>query len=187
LGARISAQDAAKRGLITKAEADAIDGAARGRKPATPGSPPTPPSNRPRSAAAEQLAAAKREGNQIPQRKLYDALCARLPGIPVWEREGLIDGRKFRADIFLPPDLVIEVEGYGFHSQLDAYKKDRLRSNLFVLAGFRVFRVFTKQCLDADMLCELVDQIAQAHLAPVCRQVSESIEGRCRERLAADG
>jgi len=105
----------------------------------------------------------------------------------VWEREGLIDGRKFRADIFLPPDLVIEVEGYGFHSQLDAYKKDRLRSNLFVLAGFRVFRVFTKQCLDADMLCELVDQIAQAHLAPVCRQVSESIEGRCRERLAADG
>lgn len=171
MGARISAQDAAKRGLITKAEADVIDGAARGRKLNTLASTPTLPPNKPRSSAAKQLAAAEREGNQIPQRRLFDALCARLPGIPVWEREGLIEGRKFRADIFLPPDLVVEVEGYGFHSQLDAYKKDRLRSNLFVLGGFRVFRVFTKQCLDADMLGELVDQIAQAHLAPVCRQV----------------
>lgn len=164
-GLRLSTADAVKRGLISETEAQNIDNAGKGRRyTAAPEHLAADLPKKPMlGPAAKALAAAQREGNEVPQRLLYEALCERLPGVPEWEREGLVPGRKFRADIFLPPDITIELDGLKFHSSKTAFQQDRLRSNLFVIHGFRVMRAFTKQCLDVDMRTELVDQIVQAY------------------------
>jgi very-short-patch-repair endonuclease len=167
---RLSPSDAAIRGIISKEEAANMERLARDRRnpariPAQTGAALKP--NQKPTEAAKALAAAVRAGNEIPQRRLFEELSLRLPGIPQWEREDLIPDRKFRADIFLPPDLVLELDGWAYHSSRKAFKKDRLRSNLFTLHGFRVFRAFTKQCLDEVMLGELVQQIVQAYEVPI--------------------
>lgn len=190
---RISVQDALQRELITRAEADTIQAATRAGRGHYPGisagkqssSAPNTPLAKGAAAntpAARALAAAQRENNEIPQRLLYEALCQELPGIPEWERTGLIPGRKYRADIFLAPDITVEMDGLTFHSSRDAFKADRMRSNLFVLHGYRVFRAFAKQCLDAEMRAELVRIIAQAYRSPVT--AGRGVSG---EVVAADG
>lgn len=190
---RITVEDALQRNLITRADADIMQAASRAGRGHYPGiaaakqspAPPTTPRTKGAVAttpAAKALAAAQRENNEIPQRLLYDALCKELPGIPEWERTGLIPGRKYRADIFLAPDITVEMDGLTFHSSREAFKADRMRSNLFVLNGYRVFRAFAKQCLDPEMRAELVRIIAQAYRSPVTagRGISEGV-------AAADG
>lgn len=168
---RISPTEAVSRGMITQEQADQIDRAGKGRptleslgldrrEPVRNKVKPPP--------AAAQLAALSKETNEYPQRKLYEALCKELPGIPVWEKEGLIPGRRYRADIYLPPSsIVIEFDGYKFHSSLSAFQSDRLRSNLFTLHGYRMIHTFAKQVLDDKQLGELVELIVQAHNTPV--------------------
>jgi very-short-patch-repair endonuclease len=168
---RISPTEAVSRGLITQEQANQIDQVGKGRptfeslglakkEPARP-KVKVPP-------AAAQLAALSKETNEYPQRKLYDALCKELPGVPEWEKTGLIPGRKYRADIYLPPSsIVIEFDGYQFHSSLSAFQSDRLRSNLFTLHGYRMIHTFAKQVLDDEKLRELVELIVQAHYTPV--------------------
>lgn len=168
---RFSTTEAVSRGMITQEQADQIDLAGKGRptleslglakKEPVRQKVSTPP-------AAAQLAALSKETNEYPQRKLYDALCRELPGIPVWEMKGLIPGRKYRADIYLPPSsIVIEFDGYQFHSSLSAFQSDRLRSNLFTLHGYRMIHTFAKQVLDDEQLRELVELIVLAHNTPV--------------------
>lgn len=97
-----------------------------------------------------------------PQRILFDALCQRMPGIPQWEVEGLVPDRKFRADIFIPPSLVVEMDGFGFHRSKEAFQKDRMRQNLFTAHGYRTIRAFAAQIFDETRLAELVDLIEQS-------------------------
>ncbi|WP_153785333.1 hypothetical protein [Pseudomonas sp. EMN2] len=183
---RMSVEDALSRNLITRADAETMQAATRAGRGHYPGIaaakkvpalPTAPKAERTEisTPAAKALAAAERENNEIPQRLLYEALCKELPGIPEWERTGLIPGRRYRADIFLAPDITVEMDGLTFHSSRDAFKADRLRSNLFVLHGYRVFRAFTKQCLDPEMRAELVGMIVQAYRSPV--MAGQSVPG----------
>lgn len=97
-----------------------------------------------------------------PQQILFAALCKRLPGLPESEREGLVPGRKFRADIFIPPNIVVEMDGFAYHSSKSAFQKDRERENLFAVHGYRIFRTYTKEVLGEESLPRLVELIAMA-------------------------
>lgn len=173
MGLRLSPADAVARGLITKEEAEKITRGTRERRnpdaiallarQAT-----TSPPKATLPPAAAQLAACAKKDNEIPQRKLYDALCKALPGVPEWEREGLIPDRKFRADIYLhSSSICVEVDGFAFHKSKKAFQADRMRCNLFTLHGYRLIHAFTKQILDDEMLADLVALIVQAHNTPV--------------------
>jgi len=94
-----------------------------------------------------------------PQKILFDALCVRLPGRVQWEAEGLVPGRQFRADIFIPPRVVVEMDGFRFHRSKEAYQTDRERQNLFVSLGYRPIRAYTKQVIDQQRLAALIDLI----------------------------
>lgn len=97
-----------------------------------------------------------------PQKILFDALCLRLPGRVQWEAEGLVPGRMFSADIFIPPNLIVEMDGFRFHKSKTSFQKDRDRQNLFVAHGFRPIRVYAKQVFNAEMREELIELIARA-------------------------
>ena len=138
---RIDPEEAVKRGWISRAIADEIK--AKGGKGA-------------RKGGAHSGSATKVD----PQTILYDALCARLPGLPEWEKGGLIPGRKFRADIFISPNTIIEFDGFRYHSSKSAYQKDRDRGNLFEANGFRVFHSYAKMVFDDALLAEFVELVA---------------------------
>ena len=117
MGLRLTPTDAAARGLISKIEAAEMERLARsGRNqiPVVKGMPipvavPAPKAEP--APAAKQLNAEKKADNEIPQRRLFDALRMHLPEAQ-WEREGLIEGRKYRADIFVPPNIILEMDGF---------------------------------------------------------------------------
>ena len=173
MGFRLSPADAVARSLITQDEADKITRGMTGRRSpehiALLTRQTLPTTKKPvLSPAAAQLSACLKKDNEIPQRRLYESLCTALPGIPEWEREGLIPGRKFRADIYLPSSsIVIELDGFAFHRSKEAFQSDRKRSNLFTLHGFRMIHAYTKQVLDEGLLSELVSLIVQAHNTPL--------------------
>lgn len=173
MGFRLTPEDALARQLITKEEAEKITRGMRDRRhpdvvallarqaPAITQNVALPP-------AAAQLAACTKKDNEIPQRNLYEALCNALPGVPEWEREGLIPDRRFRADIYLPESAIcVEVDGFAFHKSKQAFQADRMRSNLFTLHGYRMIHAYTKQILDEEMLSDLVKLIVQAHNTPI--------------------
>lgn len=85
-----------------------------------------------------------------PQAILTKALRERL-GVDAVASEvvGLIQGRRYRADIVLQKArLVIEFDGFQYHRSKSAFQKDRERQNLFVQHGWRVLRFFNKQVRD---------------------------------------
>ena len=103
-----------------------------------------------RAVAAKQL---------DPQTILTRALRERL-GVDAVASEvvGLIEGRRYRADIVLhKARLVIEFDGFQYHRSKSAFQKDRERQNVFVQHGWRVLRFFNKQ-VHAD-LDAVVEQI----------------------------
>lgn len=98
-----------------------------------------------------------------PQDMLYLALVTRLgKNVVQTEVTGLVPGRKYRADIYIPSSkIVVEVDGFAYHKSKSAFQKDRERQNDFMASGYRVYRYYTRQ-----ILCELgavVDQIIGAH------------------------
>lgn len=159
---RFSITDALARGFIDKATATSMQAASKAhtREPAAKAA---PASESPLAPAAERLAHLSANAKPVPQRLLFDALERALPGLPEWEKERLIPGRNYRADIFIPPNITVEMDGFAFHRSKDAFQSDRDRQNLFARYGYRVFRAYTKQCLDEAMLAELVDLIVQAY------------------------
>lgn len=146
---RLTPKQAVSLGLISQAEADQMQRESKGRRSggeARRGSPKPAPS------------APRRD----PQQMLYLALCERLPGLPELEKQGLVPGRRFRADIFIAPDIVVEFDGFRYHSSKAAFQKDRERENLLVANGYRVFRAYAKQVFDAEQRAQLVELIAGA-------------------------
>ncbi len=74
------------------------------------------------------------------------ALHLRAEKIP-FEREktGLVLGRRFRVDFFVPPDITIDCEGAvwvkGGHSTGVGITRDCVKANLLILSGYRPLRV----------------------------------------------
>ena len=56
--------------------------------------------------------------------------------------------------------LVVEVDGYAFHSSRASFERDRLRDSELQAAGLRVLRVTWRQIVDDPMM--LVARLAQA-------------------------
>lgn len=100
-----------------------------------------------------------RELETSPQKVLFEALRKRLGCDVQWEAEGLIPGRGFKADIFIPPRTVIEMDGFRFHKSKSAFQADRDRQNLFVMHGYRPIRVYAKQVFNAEMFESLLTLI----------------------------
>jgi very-short-patch-repair endonuclease len=114
-----------------------------------------------------------RELETSPQKILYDALCQRLPRRVQWEVPDLIPGRRFQADIFIPPVLVVEMDGFRFHRTKESFQNDRDRQNLFVANGFRPIRAYAKQIFDLEMRAELIELIVKA-AELTCACISET-------------
>ena len=84
-----------------------------------------------------------------PQERLYCYLVSKIGQDRVRkEVEGLIPGRRYRADIVIDQDVVFEFDGFAYHRSKTAFQKDRERQNLFVHHGYRVYRFFAKQILE---------------------------------------
>lgn len=94
-----------------------------------------------------------------PQRMLYEALTLRLgKGVVEYEKNGLIHGRRYRVDIYIPRSkIVIEMDGFAYHKSKSSFQKDRERQNDFMAHGYRVLRYYTGQILHD--LGGVVDQI----------------------------
>lgn len=150
---RISADEALKRRFIDEATAKEIK-AGKNDRLANLGNIQSP------APASRSSNAGDVNAETSPQRILFNALCHRLPGRPQWEVKDLIPGRLIRADIFIPPCVIVEMDGYRFHKSLDAFKKDRKRQNLLTANGFLVFRTFAKEVFDEEERQALVEMIA---------------------------
>ncbi|MDU4254405.1 hypothetical protein [Pseudomonas sp.] len=113
-----------------------------------------------------------------PQKIIYDALCALLPGRVEWEVTGLIPGRQFRADIRIGR-VVVEMDGFRFHKSKTAFQDDRDRQNLFVAHGYLPLRCYAAQAFKP----ELREQFLQLVLSAVERADDQGIEHRAPQNL----
>jgi very-short-patch-repair endonuclease len=94
---------------------------------------------------------------------LHDGL--RRRGIGGWKANALLrldGGPPMNVDLlFEAAKLIVEVDGYGFHSGREAFERDRQRDRRATRAGYRVIR-FTwrdvSECLD-----RVLDEV-EAHL-----------------------
>lgn len=97
-----------------------------------------------------------------PQYILFQALKLFAPNITViWEQAGLIPGRRFVVDLFVPPRLIIEVDGFGFHRSKASFQKDRLRQNIFAEHGYVVLRYYTGQIHSSEQRLKVLEQIVR--------------------------
>lgn len=110
----------------------------------------------------------KYQAEHGPQRDIYVALVLKLGDSEViWEKQGLIEGRSYRADIYLPSSkVVIEMDGFAYHRSKDAFQKDRKRQNLFIEHGFVLLRYYNKQIQEELDAC--IDQIIRVHNDRLC-------------------
>lgn len=101
-------------------------------------------------------------GDSDPQRKIYAALERAHPGIAMWEVEGLVPGRKYRCDIYLPESrVVVEMDGYGPHRSKEQFQSDRDKRNLLASTGYIVLAYYYAQVKnDID---GVVAQILKTH------------------------
>lgn len=97
-----------------------------------------------------------------PQRRLFNAVKAQVPEAR-WEVKGLVPGRKFRADIFIPSsNVVIEFDGYRHHAlSKRGFQKGLERQNLFIAHGYYVLRYYAKQ-VSSD-LDSVISEIMKVH------------------------
>ena len=112
---------------------------------------------------AARCSAREKQHKRDPQRILHDALCRRLPDEAIqYEAQGLIPGRRFRADIWIPRSrIAVEMDGFQYHRSKAAFQADRERQNLFAAQGITVLRYFARQVFrDLD---SVIEQIAKVH------------------------
>lgn len=73
----------------------------------------------------------------------------------------IIRGNEFHLDVCFPViKLVVELDGYEFHSDRKAFNRDRQRQNLLVLEGWTVLR-YTWETMD-DMIPQVLE-VLRAH------------------------
>lgn len=87
------------------------------------------------------LTASRDRGGLTPHQILWAAVIREFP-FAEKEKEGIIPGRGFRADIAFPDQKIsIEVDGWEWHGKHKGdFIRDRCRQNLFVMQGWRVLR-----------------------------------------------
>jgi len=96
-----------------------------------------------------------------PQKTLFNAVKEIIPEAK-WEVKGLVPGRKFRADIYIPSSrIVIEFDGYRHHALSKAgFKKGLESQNLFISEGYSVLRYYAKQVFsDLDSVINEIERL----------------------------
>lgn len=48
--------------------------------------------------------------------------------------------RKIRVDFLIDSNIIVEVDGYAYHSNSDVWHSDRLRDNALLIMGYKVLR-----------------------------------------------
>ena len=69
-------------------------------------------------------------------------------GISDWRAnaELVIEGRTFRPDlVFDDVKLIVEIDGFAYHGDRDAFERDRQRQNALTAAGWTVLRFTWRQ------------------------------------------
>lgn len=87
--------------------------------------------------------------DKSPQAILWRALEKRLPdliesGEIVWEKSGIVQGRRYKADIaWVTPGLIIEVDGWRYHAKIKKnFKRDRQKDRQVIVSGWTPIRFF---------------------------------------------
>jgi very-short-patch-repair endonuclease len=90
-----------------------------------------------------RLLASARDGTASPAERLAASLLRRA-GITGWQgNQPIYDARGLAAIgdlVFEAERLVVELDGRAFHSDVDAFQRDRTRQNRLVAAGWTVLR-----------------------------------------------
>lgn len=98
------------------------------------------------SAARAAVRASLTNPHSEAERLTHRAMLA--SGITRWRAnpELVINGRTIRPDIaFDDVPLIVEIDGYDYHSDRDAFESDRFRQNLLIAAGWTVLRFTWRQ------------------------------------------
>jgi hypothetical protein len=84
---------------------------------------------------------------------------------PLPQPEANVWVRGFRVDFYWPAErLVVEVDGFAFHSSHRMFEKDRARDAALAAAGLRVIRITWKQLVEepATVLVRIAQALARA-------------------------
>ncbi len=98
-----------------------------------------------RAAVRESVTNPHSEAERVTHRALIAA------GLNDWRAnvELVIDGRTFRPDlVFDDVKLIVEIDGFAFHGDRDAFERDRQRQNALTAAGWTVLRFTWRQLRD---------------------------------------
>ncbi|WNG84841.1 type IV toxin-antitoxin system AbiEi family antitoxin domain-containing protein [Mycobacterium sp. ITM-2016-00316] len=88
--------------------------------------------------AARRLLRAAEDGTRSAAERLLATLL-RQAGITGWKANHRVAG--YKVDYAFPDaKLILEVDGWAFHSDADVFNHDRVRQNALILAGFQVLR-----------------------------------------------
>ncbi len=85
------------------------------------------------------------EAERVTHRRLLAA------GISDWRANAdlVINGRTVRPDLtFDEVKLIVEIDGFAYHGDRDAFERDRQRLNLLTAAGWTVLRFTWRQIHD---------------------------------------
>ena len=90
------------------------------------------------SPAARILLRAAEDGTRSAAERLLAKLL-RDAGITGWKTNYRVAG--YTADFAFPgPKLILETDGFAFHSDVDDFNNDRVRQNALILAGWQILR-----------------------------------------------
>ncbi|MCF6386989.1 DUF559 domain-containing protein [Mycobacterium sp. MBM] len=88
--------------------------------------------------AARRLLRAAEDGTRSVAERLLGKLL-RQAGITGWKANYRVAG--YHGDyVFVDARLILEVDGWAFHSDADAFNNDRVRQNALILGGWKVLR-----------------------------------------------
>lgn len=90
------------------------------------------------SPAARRLLQAADDGTKSAAERLFARLM-NTSGITGWKANQTVLGYEVDA-LFRAARVVVEVDGFAFHTDADAFERDRIKQNTLVLAGYQVLR-----------------------------------------------
>jgi very-short-patch-repair endonuclease len=90
------------------------------------------------SPAARRLLQAADDGTKSQAERLFTRLL-NASGVSGWKANQKVIG--YEVDVlFRAAKVVVEVDGFAFHADPEAFERDRLKQNALVLAGYQVLR-----------------------------------------------
>jgi very-short-patch-repair endonuclease len=128
------------------------------------------------SPAARRLLQAADDGTKSQAERLFARLLGRT-GFAGWKANQKIIG--YEVDfLFRDAKLIVEVDGFAFHTDPEAFERDRRKQNALVLAGYQVLR-FTWIDLTEypDRVLTLVETAISARLVTLSETKRAEIAG----------